>query len=245
MSPIPPSSSGDSGGIFKTCGDLTDGLHILTVFPSGQDPFEISFQINSLGTNTPTISPAPTKAPVTMAPTISKAPTLPNQCGYPRLVGNWITNNVKYPRGVSEAQGDIIGNDFLIVGGFWDENGGIKGGSLRNWVRDLSEPETQWREVDPLPTEYGITHGAFVVVGNVFYMCGGYQGTTSIAFAIKCRCFFQCFALVLTNVLFFFSSKAVTLVHTLPIALRTTIPPVPEINGRSFHPFHRVAPAEQ
>ena len=179
---------GDNGGNYNTCADLTDGLHTITVtpFPMGgqqgtpYDDITVTFRINSLGTDAPTISPAPTDAPVpapTFAPTISKAPTFPNECGIPKLLGNdWEPNSVKYVMPIAEAQGAMIGNDFVLISGFNDGEGGYSDATVLNYARDMTVPNAPWRAVDPLPTGYGITHGAFVVVGSKLYMCGGYQG---------------------------------------------------------------------
>ena len=70
----------------------------------------------------------------------------------------------------------MIGNDFVVISGFHDDYGGITNATRENWARDATIPETPWRSMDPLPTPYGITHAAFVLVGTKFYMCGGYRG---------------------------------------------------------------------
>jgi len=84
--------------------------------------------------------------------------------------------DLNYPMPVAEAQGALIGDHFLIVSGLNDENGGYSDATLQNYARDLSIADSPWVAVDDLPTNWGITHGAFVVVENVYYQCGGYQG---------------------------------------------------------------------
>jgi len=76
-----PYFSGDSGGVFKTCSDLVDGVHTVIIYPSGQDPIEVTFQIDSYGTSAPTsVSTLTTAAPTfPLDPTATPVvpPTMP------------------------------------------------------------------------------------------------------------------------------------------------------------------------
>ena len=106
----------------------------------------------------------------------------PNACGLPEFVGDWegvktaAGVDLNYPMPVAEAQGAVVGDHFLIVSGFNDDDGGYSAATLQNYARDLSIADAPWVAVDDLPTDWGITHGGFVVVENVYYQCGGYQG---------------------------------------------------------------------
>jgi hypothetical protein len=87
------------------------------------------------------------------------------------LVGTWQGRTSHYP--VAEAQGAIIGTDMLIVGGFL---AGFNNVSVQTHSFDTANPKATWVQQDDYPYPIGITHGAFVVVGTKFYMCGGYAG---------------------------------------------------------------------
>ena len=67
----------------------------------------------------------------------------------------------------------MIGKDFVLVSGF---SGGWGFATPKVYALDTSDPNANWRPMDDLPVYSGITHGAFVVVGNKYYMCGGYLG---------------------------------------------------------------------
>jgi N-acetylneuraminic acid mutarotase len=73
----------------------------------------------------------------------------------------------------AEAQGAIIGDDYLVVSGF---TMGYNNATAKNYALRLRDPAAQWRAMDDLPVTAGITHGAFAVVGLKLYMCGGYLG---------------------------------------------------------------------
>ena len=64
----------------------------------------------------------------------------------------------------------MIGNDFVIVGGFAN---GISAATTNVYSLDMSNPNANWQEMDDLPISKGVSHGAYVVVGSKFYMCGG------------------------------------------------------------------------
>jgi len=69
----------------------------------------------------------------------------------------------------------MIGNDFVIISGF---RGSYRAATAENYALDTTNSNASWRRMDDLPElqSQGITHGAFVVIGNKFYMCGGYLG---------------------------------------------------------------------
>jgi len=71
----------------------------------------------------------------------------------------------------------MIGNDFFLCGGFHEEPlGGIRAATARSWKLDTSNPAATWVENDNMPISIGVTHGGSVVVGQKFYLCGGYLG---------------------------------------------------------------------
>lgn len=73
---------------------------------------------------------------------------------------------------MAESQGALIGTDFVLVSGF---NDGYGQTTNEAYYLDMSSPFATWQQTDSLPTPYGITHSAFVVVGTKLYMCGGYE----------------------------------------------------------------------
>lgn len=111
-------------------------------------------------------------------------------CRVPKLVGDWEVFK-PYPLRVTEAQGRILGNDFVVVSGFTDQ---YTKATDTNHALDLNDSGASWRKIAPLPVEVGITHGATTVIGDKLYMvrhtplllkivlthfenqCGGYLG---------------------------------------------------------------------
>lgn len=90
-----------------------------------------------------------------------------------QLLDDWEWTSKKYPLTVAEAQGAKIGDDLLIVGGFI---GGYSETTRKGFALNLTDEDAEWRPVDDMPTAIGITHGAYAVAGQKFYMCGGYVG---------------------------------------------------------------------
>jgi hypothetical protein len=74
---------------------------------------------------------------------------------------------------VAEAQGIVIGNDLVVVSGFFN---GFDRATAQTFALDTIAATAVWRRMDDLPVPEGITHAAFVVVGAKLYMCGGYIG---------------------------------------------------------------------
>jgi hypothetical protein len=87
---------------------------------------------------------------------------------------------------VAESQGGFIGedgNDLLLVSGF--EGGWLQVTTLV-YALDTTKTPFNWEPMDDIPmenvytpwttTSSGITHGGFVIVKDVYYMCGGYVG---------------------------------------------------------------------
>jgi N-acetylneuraminic acid mutarotase len=89
----------------------------------------------------------------------------------------------KYPIPAAEAQGAMIGDDYLVLSGF---TMGYDIATPKNYALRLRDPNAQWRAMDdlPNPVKAGITHGAFAVVGLKIYMCGGYLGGHPVRFVI-------------------------------------------------------------
>ena len=68
----------------------------------------------------------------------------------------------------------MIGNDIIISSGFINR---LTDATNQTFARDVtSNKGSNWRRMDDLPVEKGITHGAVTVVGNKLYMCGGFYG---------------------------------------------------------------------
>lgn len=75
---------------------------------------------------------------------------------------------------IAEAQGAMIdGKNLFIVAGFLSR---FKRVTRKTFSLDTSRPRAIWRRRDNHPREGGTTHAGFVVVNNIFYMCGGYLG---------------------------------------------------------------------
>jgi hypothetical protein len=88
---------------------------------------------------------------------------------------NWNGNpeSKKYPIPVAEAQGAMIGKDFVIISGFTE---GYDQVTPQVYAKDGTVPEADWKRMDDMPVSVGITHAAFFVLGSKFFMCGGYLG---------------------------------------------------------------------
>jgi N-acetylneuraminic acid mutarotase len=93
------------------------------------------------------------------------------------LVGNTSTYWLSYPKkpgnNLAEAQGNFVGNDFVVFGGFdgsWD-----KATNATNYYSTISNT---WTAADSIPIPSGVTHMATIAVGNKIYGCGGYLGGT-------------------------------------------------------------------
>jgi N-acetylneuraminic acid mutarotase len=79
------------------------------------------------------------------------------------------------PYNVSEAQGGLLGNDFVVFSGFV---GTSWTATRKVFALDTSDLNSTWREMDDVPVVEGITHTGHVVVNfTKFYMCGGYVGS--------------------------------------------------------------------
>jgi len=78
-----------------------------------------------------------------------------------------------YPLGVGEAQGGMIGKDFVITSGFYNT---VKVATPQTWAIDTSDPSATWRRQDDMPITLGVTHCATVIIGTKIYLLGGYLG---------------------------------------------------------------------
>jgi len=92
-----------------------------------------------------------------------------------QFVGNWESLK-KYPIPVAEAQGAMIGNDFILFSGFTNGYGQC---TTKNYALDITDANADWRELADFPIAKGVTHSANVVVGKKFYMCGGVRMSPS------------------------------------------------------------------
>jgi hypothetical protein len=90
-----------------------------------------------------------------------------------QFASNWTNVSPSYPLNVAEAQGAMIGNDLVVVSGFRDK---WTNATAQTYARTVTSSGSNWRRMDDLPVPQGISHGSFVVVGQKFYMCGGYLG---------------------------------------------------------------------
>jgi len=126
----------------------------------------------------PTPAPVvpPTQAPMTPAP-ITPAPVTPapvSACGIPQFEGDWIKGNPQYPLKVGESQGAMFGGkEFMIVSGFWNNWSNV---TKEVYKLDTTNPAASWVKQDDIISELGISHTGFTVVGQKFYVCGGYMG---------------------------------------------------------------------
>lgn len=81
---------------------------------------------------------------------------------------------------VAEAQGGMIGHDFLVVSGFYQDWPVV---TKKVHMLDTSVPSAGWVPMDDVIYSDGVTHAMHVVVGNLFYLCGGWveghPGTTT------------------------------------------------------------------
>jgi len=98
-----------------------------------------------------------------------------------QFVGDW-QGVKKYPFPAAEAQGLMIGDDFVIISGFkrgWNDV------TDENFALNLSDPNAEWRKLADMPIPEGVTHSGFVVIGQKFYMCGGVRSNRSISFHLQ------------------------------------------------------------
>ena len=142
----------------------------LTIRTVGDTSFNNEFyQIRNFAV-TESFSPAPTVAPATLPPGVCGTPKVrllfccscfsslskiiaPIAYDYLesvhalQFVGDW-KGGKAYPLNVAEAQGKLIGDDFIIISGF--KNGWTKV-TNRNFALDLSDPNAEWRELAVMP----------------------------------------------------------------------------------------------
>jgi N-acetylneuraminic acid mutarotase len=171
-----------SGAISQGGGPETQSVE--TYFPSGSDiPCSAPTKVS-------------TKSPVT--PPVP-APAIPLHCSIPQvrreqwtihsnlahsyrlnlflfsqLVGTSWQDGTKYPITVSEAGGAIVGGNTLVISSGFQSTWSFT--TLETYSLDTSNPVASWVRLDDQPLTLGLTHCAFTVVSNKFYMCGGYSG---------------------------------------------------------------------
>jgi hypothetical protein len=92
-------------------------------------------------------------------------------------LGSWqgasVGATVPYPIQVAEAQGTMIGNDFIITSGF---KGGYSVATPETYAINMITPNATWRRMDDMPFPLGLTHLGVAVKGLKAYFCGGYVG---------------------------------------------------------------------
>jgi hypothetical protein len=95
------------------------------------------------------------------------------------LVGSWTRaksgGTVPYPIQVAEAQGTVIGNDFVITSGF---KSGYSMATTETYALDMFKTNDTWRRMDDMPFPMGLTHRGVAVKGMKAYFCSGYVGGT-------------------------------------------------------------------
>jgi Malectin domain len=90
-----------------------------------------------------------------------------------QLGGTGWQNGVPYPRNVAESHGNLIGDIFVIFGGFHND---WSVASNATYTLDTSNASATWQKVDDIPIGAGLTHGAHIHIGSKIYNCGGYVG---------------------------------------------------------------------
>jgi len=76
---------------------------------------------------------------------------------------------------LGESQGGMLGHDFMVMSGF-----------VKDWVHvtkevyklDTTDPDAEWVRQDDILYPDGVSHTGFAIVGQKFYVCGGYLGPT-------------------------------------------------------------------
>jgi len=93
--------------------------------------------------------------------------------GTKQFVGQWEPMK-QYPKPLAESHGGIIAEQYLFMTGGFDSGYGQT--TSDTYRLDLTDPDAVFEKQDSYPRARGITHGASVIVGNKFYICGGYLG---------------------------------------------------------------------
>jgi N-acetylneuraminic acid mutarotase len=89
------------------------------------------------------------------------------------LVGKW-EKWEPYPLTLAESMGAMVGDDFLIVSGFWKDWSIV---TKEVYAYNTKDPNAKWRKMDDVPVP-GFTHAAYAVDNLVMYICGAYVGAT-------------------------------------------------------------------
>lgn len=90
-----------------------------------------------------------------------------------QFVGQWEPMQ-QHPKPLAESQGGIIGGQYLLMTGGFDAGYGQT--TSDTYRLDLSDPNAVFEKQDSYPRALGITHGASLIIGDKFYICGGYLG---------------------------------------------------------------------
>ena len=95
-------------------------------------------------------------------------------------MGNWESYK-EVPVPLAEAQGLVIGKDLVVISGFPRNFDAILSNKVYalDLTSNVTSPTAVWRAKDDVPlldNIIGLTHGGFVLVNNLLYICGGYIG---------------------------------------------------------------------
>ena len=148
-------------------------------------PAPVSAPIRVVSAPAPT-SGAPVRAPTLAAPApvVVATPTVSRSCSIPKMEAGWWSTPLKpYPINVAEAQGSMIGKDFVIFSGF---KNGYSMATTETYALDMSASDASWRRMDDMPFPQGLTHLGIAVVGMKAYICGGYVGGSLGTHAANC-----------------------------------------------------------
>lgn len=182
---------GDKSNIFNPCKEFVEGVHTVTATPyaerggkgspggsmtmrfilsaTGETPAPSSTPSSQQSANPSSLLPSSPSSQQGSPPPTPQAATKSDEmifCKQPKFVGSWQAAE-QYPIPLAESQGGIIGSDFVIFSGFTN---GVGQATNKNYALDMTDPNATWRSVADLPVSEGITHGAFAIVGNKFYM---------------------------------------------------------------------------
>jgi hypothetical protein len=105
-------------------------------------------------------------------------------CTTPSFDGDW-ESLADYPFSTIEAQGGFVGDDFVIIGGFYPD---IFSATQQTWAYH----EGRWERRADYPIPAGVTHAAITVDknsvdGDKLYACGGFVGGYPGTATAKCH----------------------------------------------------------
>jgi hypothetical protein len=129
-------------------------------------------------------TPVPLPIRAAPVPVAVAAPTVSRTCTVPKVNSSWWSTPFKpYPINVAEAQGSMIGSDFVIFSGF---KNGYSNATTETYALDMTIADASWRRMDDMPFPQGLTHLGIAVAGMKAYICGGYVGGSLGTHADNC-----------------------------------------------------------